>query len=50
VERILEALEQAGEPVHVVRVPGDGALYTQFSTGGSLHYTPLPEELQCPSV
>jgi hypothetical protein len=30
----------------LVRQPGDGALYTQFSTGGSLHYTPLPDELR----
>lgn len=29
----------------LVRVPGDGALYAQFSTGGTLHYTELPVEL-----
>ena len=29
----------------LVRRPGDGALYTQFSTGGSLHYADLPAEL-----
>lgn len=32
---------------HVVllRIPGDGAPYTQFSTGGRLRYAPLPPEL-----
>ena len=30
----------------LVRVPGDGAVYTQFSTGGTLHYTDLPPELE----
>ncbi|MFG2041119.1 RimK family alpha-L-glutamate ligase [Dactylosporangium sp. NPDC048998] len=36
-----------GEPLGVlVRRPGDGALYTQFSTGGSLAYTDLPDELR----
>lgn len=29
----------------LVRVPGDGAPYAQFSTGGTLHYTSLPPEL-----
>jgi glutathione synthase/RimK-type ligase-like ATP-grasp enzyme len=30
----------------MLRVPGDGALYCQFSTGGSLRYVPLPAELE----
>ncbi|GAB3802655.1 ATP-grasp domain-containing protein [Micromonospora zhanjiangensis] len=35
-----------GEPVTVlVRTPGDGALYPQFTTGGRLRYAPLPDEL-----
>ncbi|NUR26230.1 MAG: hypothetical protein HOV83_10350 [Catenulispora sp.] len=35
-----------GEPLGVlVRQPGDGAPYTQYSTGGSLRYVPLAEEL-----
>lgn len=29
----------------LVRTPGDGALYPQFSTGGTLGYVPLPAEL-----
>jgi glutathione synthase/RimK-type ligase-like ATP-grasp enzyme len=29
----------------LVRVPGEGAVYTQFSTGGTLYYTDLPAEL-----
>jgi glutathione synthase/RimK-type ligase-like ATP-grasp enzyme len=29
----------------LVRVPGDGAPYAQFSTGGTLYYTDLPREL-----
>ncbi|MER7274247.1 hypothetical protein ABT369_07325 [Dactylosporangium sp. NPDC000244] len=36
-----------GEPLGVlVRRPGDGALYVQFSTGGKLYYTDLPDELR----
>lgn len=36
-----------GKPLAVlVRVPGDGALYAQFSTGGTLHYTELAPELE----
>jgi glutathione synthase/RimK-type ligase-like ATP-grasp enzyme len=30
----------------MVRAPGDGALYTQFSTGGTLRYTAVPAELE----
>ncbi|MFD1369857.1 ATP-grasp domain-containing protein [Actinoplanes sichuanensis] len=29
----------------LVRIPGDGARYPQYSTGAKLHYTSLPEEL-----
>ncbi|OLB74064.1 MAG: hypothetical protein AUI14_24590 [Actinobacteria bacterium 13_2_20CM_2_71_6] len=29
----------------LVRAPGDGALYPQYTTGAKLHYTPLPPEL-----
>lgn len=36
----------AGEALGVLmRIPGDGAPYTQFSTGGSLRFTSLPPEL-----
>jgi glutathione synthase/RimK-type ligase-like ATP-grasp enzyme len=36
-----------GEALGVlVREPGDGALYTQFSTGGRLYFTPLPAQLR----
>ncbi|MFI7602488.1 RimK family alpha-L-glutamate ligase [Actinoplanes sp. NPDC049681] len=29
----------------LVRIPGDGARYPQYSTGARLHYAPLPDEL-----
>jgi hypothetical protein len=36
-----------GEALGVlVRVPGPGTVYAQFSTGGTLHYTDLPAELE----
>lgn len=36
-----------GQPMGVLlRVPGDGAPYTQFSTGGTLRYGTLPAELE----
>lgn len=36
-----------GEPLGVLaRVPGEGALVTQFATGGTLHFAPFPEELR----
>jgi hypothetical protein len=35
-----------GEPLAtVVRAPGDGALYPQFSTGARLYFTEMPQEL-----
>ena len=35
-----------GQPhTTIVRRPGDGALYPQYSTGARLHFTPLPDEL-----
>jgi glutathione synthase/RimK-type ligase-like ATP-grasp enzyme len=30
----------------MVRKPGDGAPYTQFTTGGTLFYTDMPAELE----
>jgi len=36
-----------GKPQAVLaRVPGEGAIYTQLTTGGTLHYAPFPEELR----
>jgi len=35
-----------GKPLAtVVRAPGEGALYPQFSTGARLHFTQMPQEL-----